>query len=411
MGLYWHTGYVVICRLLLVLFIFYIIPTFISPPCASATEFTGDIALEGRGFLASPAYPDQRHHSASFAVNAEVYHELSSGSSFLFKPFFRMDSADSERTHGDIREANFLYLADTWEMTVGIGKVFWGATEFVHLVDIINQTDLVEALDGEEKLGQPMVHASFPRPWGTVDLFALPWFRERTYPGKNGRLRFPLPVDTDDARYESPSEQSHLDLALRYSHSYRNFDIGIYYFDGTGREPLLILDSDTSGEIVLVPYYEQIGQTGVDLQVVTGNWLWKGEALYRTGQGNSFFASTFGFEYTYTGIADTPMDLGLIGEYVFDDRDDRRSPTVYDNDAMFGIRLAANDAAGTECLLGLILDTEISSKILSLESSRRLGENIKINLEGALFIDMDEKDPANSLAEDDFIKLEVIFYF
>ncbi|MBW1792216.1 MAG: hypothetical protein JRJ14_08175, partial [Deltaproteobacteria bacterium] len=157
MGLYWHTGYVVICRLLLVLFIFYIIPTFISPPCASATEFTGDIALEGRAFLASPAYPEQRHHSASFAVNAEVYHELSSGSSFIFKPFFRVDSADSERTHGDIREANFLYLADTWEMTVGIGKVFWGATEFVHLVDIINQTDLVEALDGEEKLGQPMV--------------------------------------------------------------------------------------------------------------------------------------------------------------------------------------------------------------------------------------------------------------
>ena len=411
MDLYWQAGHVFICRLLLVLFILFTFQSVIARTPATATEFTWDAALQGRGFLHSPAYQDQRHHNASLAVNAEVYHEFSSGSSFIFKPFLRMDSADSERTHGDIREANFLYLAESWEMSVGIGKVFWGATEFVHLVDIINQTDLVEALDGEEKLGQPLVYVSFPRPWGTVDLFALPWFRERTYPGKNGRLRFPLPVDTDDARYESPSEQSHLDLALRYNHSYSNFDIGIYYFAGTGREPMLILDSDKSGEIVLVPYYEQIGQTGVDLQVVAGNWLWKGEALYRTGQGRPFFASTFGFEYTYTGIADTPMDLGLICEYVFDDRDDGRYPTVYDNDAMLGIRLAFNDADGTEFLLGLIRDTEISSKILSLESSRRLGENIKINLEGSLFIDMDEMDPANSLAEDDFVKLEVIFYF
>jgi hypothetical protein len=51
-------------------------------------------------------------------------------------------------------------------------------------VDIINQTDLVENIDGEDKLGQPMVHFSYFGDWGVVDFFLLPYLRERTYPGK-----------------------------------------------------------------------------------------------------------------------------------------------------------------------------------------------------------------------------------
>ncbi|MCD6388437.1 MAG: hypothetical protein J7L69_03410, partial [Desulfobulbaceae bacterium] len=181
------------------------------PETLAAAEFTSDVTVEGRGFFHSPAYPKQRRNNCSLAVNAELYHEFPSGSSFIIAPFFRLDSADDERTHADVREANFLYLAESWEMRMGVGKVFWGATEFVHLVDIINQTDLVEALDGEEKLGQPMIQLSIPRDWGTVDTFILPWFRERTYPGKKGRLRFPLEVDTDKVKYESGSEENHLD--------------------------------------------------------------------------------------------------------------------------------------------------------------------------------------------------------
>ena len=40
-----------------------------------------------------------------------------------------------------------------WSLSIGLGKVFWGVTEFNHLVDVINQTDLVEGIDGEAKLG------------------------------------------------------------------------------------------------------------------------------------------------------------------------------------------------------------------------------------------------------------------
>ncbi len=383
---------------------------FTLPSPSGAIELSGSVTLEGRFFSKSPAWPGQEHHNGSIRIDPELYHQFPAGSSLTIKPMVMLDSADSERSSADIREANFLYVADNWELLVGIGRVFWGATEFIHLVDIVNQSDMVQSLDGEEKLGQPMIHFSAPRDWGVVDAFVLPFFRERTYPGVDGRLRTPLRVDTDQTRYESGSGENHVDLALRYSHTLGDMDFGLYHFMGTSREPSLSAGLDAGGRPVLIPFYEQINQTGLDLQYVSGEWLWKGEALYRSGQGRNFSATTLGFEYTFTGIMNTSMDLGVIGEYVFDDRDEGAA-TPYNNDLMIGMRLAVNDAASTEILAGVIQDIDISSRVFTLEASRRFGDNTKLSLEAVLFADIDENDPLANLAGDDHIRIELSRFF
>ncbi len=374
-------------------------------------EMDGDLSLQGRLFLQDGAFSGQEDASASMAANLDIYHDFTSDFSLTLAAFYRLDSSDSARSHGDLREANLLYLAENWQLSVGLGRVFWGATEFVHLVDIINQTDQVESLDGEEKLGQPMVHLVIPKEWGTMEGFLMPWFRERTFPGENGRFRSPLPVDTDHPVYESSSEEHHLDLALRYSTSLANSDIGLYYFNGTARDPVLLFSFNQAGEPLLSPYYEQIGQSGLDLQLVAGEWLFKGEALYRIGQSRSFAATTFGFEYTLPGLGDSLMDLGLIAEYVYDDRDNGWLPTIYDNDLMGGLRLSVNDMDDSTILLGVIKDLNYSSTIIGLEASRRLGDNIRLNLDASFFLDISPQDPAYSLARDDFFSLELIWYF
>jgi len=71
-----------------------------------------------------------------------------------------VDEHDDNRTHGDIRELSWIHVGSNWETRVGVRKVFWGVTEGRHLVDIINQTDAVDQVDGEEKLGQPMINLS-----------------------------------------------------------------------------------------------------------------------------------------------------------------------------------------------------------------------------------------------------------
>lgn len=271
-------------------------------------ELSGYVQFEATAFTNPPLWQDQGRNDISISMQPEFYKVWEkSGSTFTLVPFARFDKMDPERSHVDIRELNYLWVNKGWELRMGIGKVFWGTTEFVHLVDVINQTDAVESIEGTEKLGQAMINLSILRPWGVVDFFYLPYFRERTYPGKQGRLRFPVVIDTNNATNESSQKQHHTDFALRYSHSIGNWDLGISHFMGTGRDPSLILTSSEHGELKLIPFYHQINQTGLDLQLICGSWLYKLEAIYRTGQGEDFMASVAGLEYTFSNRKDLTM--------------------------------------------------------------------------------------------------------
>ncbi len=378
-------------------------------PVAGA-DLHGNVSLQARLFAESPALPDQHDQDASIALSAEYFNQLTAETSLSIAPFFRIDSSDSKRSHSDLRECSLLYRAQEFEATIGISKVFWGATEFVHLVDIINQTDAIESLDGEEKLGQPMLRISTIRDWGGIDLFLLPLFRERTFPGSGGRLRPLVPIDTDKAAYESSLKRYHPDLATRYSLSWSGYDLGISEFVGTSREPSLLQEQTTDNTTRLYPYYPQIAQTSLDLQMVHDSWLWKAEALYRSGQGRDFFATTFGFEYTFYGIFNTSMDVGILMEYIFDDREDL-TPTPFKNDIMAGLRFTANDAQGTEFLAGISQSTRDSTSYLTLSASRRLGASMKVQLDASLFAAANTESPLYSSDRDDFIQLQLITYF
>ena len=378
---------------------------------AVAHEFSGFVGGETRLFAKKPTHAGQKDHSASFVLQPEYYHEWEGGSSFTFVPFFRLDSADEERTHFDLREFTFLWLEDDFELRLGVRKVFWGVTEVVHLVDVINQTDLVENVDTEDKLGQPMVNLSLARDWGTVDLFMLPFFRERTFPGRGGRLRSALVVDTDRAVFDSAAEEWHTDWAVRYSHFIGDWDVGLYHFIGTGREPTLISGTDSSGNSILIPRYEQINQTGLDVSYVINDWLWKLEALYRAGQGNEdYFSWTGGFEYTFTRFLDSAMDLGVVVEGIFDERGDNAT-TPLENDIALALRLTVNDPASTEALFGWVQDVTGNARSLFLETSRRFGDHWKLTVEMRAAFSQPESDLLFDQRADDLLQVELNYFF
>lgn len=375
-----------------------------------AHDLSGFMTVEGRLFANRPLAADQKKDNAALVLQPEYYHDWENGLRLTMSPFLRLDSADSQRNHFDIRELNILWPAENWEVRAGIGKIFWGATEFVHLVDIINQTDGIEGIDGEDKLGQPMVKLSLPRDWGTMDFFVLPGFRERTFPGNKGRLRTGLTVDVDRAAYENAAAENHWDFAARYSHSIAGLDFGISHFRGIDREPQLLTGLNNSGQPILIPYYVRTNQTGLDLQLATGRWLWKFEGLHRTGQGDDFFAGTGGLEYTLFDIFERGYDLGIIGELVRDSRGELAT-TAMENDVMFGLRLALNNAASTEILIGLAQDLDSAARIITLEAGHRLTDNLKLHIEAGLFLDAPIDDLLYNLRDDDYLKLEMAWYF
>jgi len=360
-------------------------------------DFELELEAEYRYFPNDAAFEGQKDHFPSLAISPEYSFSWNKGYEALnFKGFFRLD-VDDERTH----EKN-------WEISLGLKKVYWGVTESNHLVDIINQTDAVESFDGEKKLGQPMAQFSLStNNIGTFDLFYLPYHRKRTFPGTKARLRFPIVIDQDDLNYESSAKEWHQDFAFRWKHYIGIVDIGLSHFYGTGREPLFAFDS--SGDIDA--FYPIINQTGLDLQVTNNAFLWKLESIYRTSDAQDFFALTGGVEYTFSNIKSSGIDVGILLEYLYDDRNEL-ALTGLQNDLFFGSRIAVNDVQSTQILIGGISDLEKSSKIFSLEASRRLGESWKLEIEGRFFSHIDNREfILSNFQEDDFLRLSLFKYF
>ncbi len=395
---------------------------------AGAAEWSGRIAGEWLYFWNEPLDPDQHDSYLSVVAEPEFTHEWQDGKrQFNATIFGRVDQHDEERTHADLRELEYLHIAETYEWRIGVRRVFWGVTESQHLVDTINQTDLVENPDGEDKLGQPMVNLALIGDYGTVDLFVLPGFRERTFPGEEGRPRFGFVVDNDFAVYESSKEEERVDLAARWWKSAGGADIGLSYFYGTGRSPRLAPRQVAPGQFVLVPLYDIIEQAGLDAQIARGSWLWKAEMISRREQGERQFASTIGFEYTFTGAFQTPADVGVLSEWLFDDRGVGAStlpilnplvpgtseapPTPFQNDLFVGGRFTFNDVQSSQILAGVIFDLDSRGRTYNVEAERRIGESWKVSLEWRGYADIPPTDILSALRDDDNVRAELAWYF
>jgi len=412
-------------RLLLVLFCLGLFPA------VSLGEVNAELGVEVRAFRDAGLFGQERFQP-SFRAEVE-YLSRWGDNDFEVRGFGRYDLEDDERSRVDLREAAWTHVGNGWELKMGVSKEFWGVTESLHLVDVINQTDLVENLNGEDRLGQPMTKVSFEQDWGTLDLFWLPYFRERTFVGKDGRLGYPVVVDTDAAEYDSGAKQWRSDFAFRYSHYIGEFEFAISHFSGTSREPSFRFNGDILNPI-LTPFYLTIDQTGLELMYIYEDWLFNFEGISNSGidnsvigsskQGERYSAAVFGLEYTQVGIFDSRADLGWLLEYLFDDRKEA-APTNFEQDIFVGWRYAFNDEDSSEILAGFAYDPESEEILYSVEASKRLTNDLKINIE-ALFFEGGEPQKSDLMSvlsvpsvnnktaflqNEDYIQLELVKYF
>lgn len=433
---------------------------------AADGEVYSTLELEHREFPQESFAPDREPRASSVALSVEFFREWNRGDQLLSGLIFgRADSVDEERTHADIRELSFVHAARSYEARLGIRKVFWGVTESRHLVDIINQDDFVEDIDGEDKLGQPMINGAWITDYGTVDAFWLPYFRERTYPGEEGRPAAPLPIEEDAARYESSREQHHQDFALRWRHTIGSIDIGLSWFKGTARQPrlepcvrqgsgfdgtenqancdipeaapdqpmptgfppvdnALVALAQQTGQaptddqvkqqlvdaLVLIPFYDQLEQVSLDAQWILGGWALKLEAARREQREVWTNAMVAGFEYTLFGVGGSAVDVGVLSEYLYDQRAGVFE-AFFDRDVFAGTRISLNDVAGTTLLAGAIRDLDNTSVAYTVEAERRFGSSFKLALESRLLSNVPDDAPNKPLANEDSVSLIGQYFF
>jgi len=383
----------------------------LSPARGGEVDVSGSIELQVRAFWNDPAWAgqDDRALQGTLVSTTEFRWRSEEGNQRAsLIPYLRWDATDSERSLIDLHEAYWAFEGRSYEFLVGSNTVFWGVTESVHLVDIVNQTDYAGDIDGEDKLGQPMVSLMLQQDWGEISAYAMPYFSERTFPGVDGRFRPQLPIDADGALYESSSRESHVDFALRYSHYFGDVDIGVYAFSGTSREPRFIPAEDGQS---LLPVYDQIDQLGLDLQYTRDAWLWKLEAIARDGYASTFAAAVGGFEYTFYQVRESSADIGLLLEYQYDGRDAFEPITVADNDVFVGTRFALNDVQDTAVLAGISYDVQTGETFVNIEAERRFGDDWFVELRVRAFSGAEQGDTTYWLQRDDYAQLSIARYF
>ena len=151
-------------------------------------------------------------------------------------------------------------------------------------------------------------------------------------------------------------------------------------------------------------------QSGLDIQTTNDGWLLKAELISREQLGERYFAATGGFEYTVVGVYESDADLGIIAEYLFDDRG-KNATTPFADDLMLGLRLTMNDAQSTDFLLGSIVDPDSGAMAWKLEGSRRLEENWKISVEGRTYFAIPSEDRLYAWRRDSLLRVELARYF
>lgn len=111
------------------------------------------------------------------------------------------------------------------------------------------------------------------------------------------------------------------------------------------------------------------------------------------------------------------LDVGLIGEYSHDTRDDDDSAgplssvSLFDDDLFMGSRLALNDVASTEVLGGAVIDVNSGSVAWLIEASRRVSQNFTVDFEVRAFSRTDAEDPLHFFRQDGYGQLGLQYHF
>lgn len=355
----------------------------LSSPLTHASDESG-IEINSEFGAEAYYYPEegaqgQSQQSIGFHLESEFFH---ADTNITFQPFFRFDSMDSDRTHADIRELTWQHSNDYSEYMVGISRVFWGRMEFTNFVDVINQTDLIEDPSGKTKLGQPMTYAAYEFEEGLFEFYLLFGFRALEHPGEDGRLRFPMIVDDDNAVYNGSSDKpaaASPDFAFRWSRPIGDYtEIALSQFKGLSRDPTYRFNGDLI-DPRLTPFYDDMHQTGIELEVIYEGWAFKLESIYVDQDNAHHYAAGAGVEYTFFDLFDSGQDLTAIVEYLYDSRGEN-APTFIENDLLFGGRWSANNLGGTESIFGVLYDPKTEEQLFTLEATHRIGEQITIEL-------------------------------
>ena len=144
--------------------------------------------------------------------------------------------------------------------------------------------------------------------------------------------------------------------------------------------------------------------------------MFKLEAIQRSGARNllgkeeNYAASVFGGEHTFHSVLSSSADLSLLGEWNYDSRG-RYATNVFQNDIFLATRFAFNDAQSTEIIANILGDADATTRVLTVELSRRISDRWSLRLELIALLAVDKADLQYETRHDSYAELQLICNF
>ena len=379
-------------------------PSAVAVAVAAAGAARADAQWEGSTSAVLRHYPTARADLPAWEVawtgQATRRFSWGEGAQLLtVTSFVRTDPDTFERSRVDLLDAAWERLGERWELLVGAKVVSWGVVESTALVDVINQRDYASDALQPLRMGQPVAGGRLFLGVGTVEAYLLPWHRPRRFDGREATLRTERPIAVDAPRFEDDGVARHLAWSARWSHFLGPLDVALSHFRGTDRAPRAAPSS--APDQAVIPFYERIAHTAVELQWTHGSWLVKLEALRRAARGDVHGALAGGIEYSFADY------LSWFVEYVHDDRPVFSSRTV-DRDVFLGARLLTQD--WTLSLRGFV-DAATGNAIASTTATRRISGSTTVTVDARSLLGERDVEPQLAHLVDAFVELRLSTFF
>ena len=378
---------------------------------ANALDFSGEIDTSFFFYREKPKFVEQDSDkfqselAVVFHLNGEVFTKWDLDSTF----FLRHNPDAQKDIWGDIRELRFSGYKSNSSISAGVLTEYWGSLEANNPVDIINARDFIQDYEGDIKLGQPGLAYSRFEGNHQLDTFILPYARERALPEGRDRYRFNS-FDYASAQFEKnrylPS------LALRYKYTHEQGRLAVSQYRGYTRSPEFIAEtSPDSQEIELIPKYQLINQTGLELEWLKAGAIFKAELIYQSGGPDSFFGTGTGVEREFPNILNSSMTFTPFFEVYYDNRNERAPITAFDNDLYLGARVLFNDINDSKIQTNMLWDWESHAYFYELDASRRIGNDWLVSTAVTIPVNADDDPALSSFTEDERIMFKLRYHF
>ncbi len=364
-----------------------------TPASWAKTSSRGEIILSSRGFNADS---DTLTKDYGLALSTELESRGRHGHvRHQVRLFGRVGAFDDDRSVVFFKDAWVGYKTTLFELKVGPQVLNWTATEAFHPADIINSRNLDSDFENAEKIGEPIVSLRIRFLNGGLTAYAMPMRISPLFPGSRSRLNFSQGTTLGDGLWMTSSgaltsARFAPQWALRLDQTIGSADVAVHVVRHNDRtQPAIVLEPQTG---VFQPVYGRVDRLGLTYTQAIGEWLVKLEVDHRmfdplTTAPQRPIVRPLPVDHTAVAVGaewgwgyQSGHEGTLIFEGQFALAEDASTAELaqlgpFQRDGLMGYRHTLNDTAGTEFMLGVILDLQRTDEYLgTLSLSRRISD-------------------------------------